>query len=300
MRKRDTQMTPVKSGIHCHLDLHALNRGNKGRVIKTKGHLCISILFACLLCCQPVWAQSQASSLGQQGSPQPVASMEPLTNRDIVEMVKAGLATEIILAKIRSTPTEFDTSPAALRELKAVSVPDAVILAMVQAPAESQSETQSARSQATMPSAADQTQTKLSAHTETTPLLAGRADKPRVFITDSKSWQMSGGFGGNPEGFGGGVQGGARPQTAEIIKTFGERCSECVVTSKVEKADYVVLLEHEGGKGLARKDNKFAVFTKDGDLIASGSTRSLGNAVKDACAAIMSVWVRKGGARDQK
>jgi hypothetical protein len=52
------------------------------------------------------------------------------------------------------------------------------------------------------------------------------------------------------------------------------------------KADYVVLLDHEGGKGYARKDNKIAVFHNNGDLVYSGSTRSLGNAVKDACAAI--------------
>ena len=34
------------------------------------------------------------------------------------------------------------------------------------------------------------------------------------------------------------------------------------------------------------RDNKFAVYNKDGDVIASGSTRTLGNAVKNACLAI--------------
>ncbi len=119
------------------------------------------------------------------------------------------------------------------------------------------------------------------------------AEKPRVFITDSKSWEISGGFGGTSEGFGGGMRGGARPQTAEIIKTFGERCPQVIVNMKQEKADYIVLLDHEGGKGYARKDNKFAVFNRDGDSIASGSTRSLGNGVKDACAAIVKDIGRK-------
>jgi hypothetical protein len=59
-----------------------------------------------------------------------------------------------------------------------------------------------------------------------------------------------------------------------------------IVTSAKEKADYAVLLDHEGGKGLARRDNKVVVFAKDGDVVYSGSTRSLGNSVKDACAAI--------------
>jgi hypothetical protein len=50
----------------------------------------------------------------------------------------------------------------------------------------------------------------------------------------------------------------------------------------------VVLLDREGGKGLLRRDNKIAVFDREGDLLHSGSTRSLGNAVKDACEAIPS------------
>jgi len=118
------------------------------------------------------------------------------------------------------------------------------------------------------------------------PVVADR--KPRVFITDSVSWEMVSGAGVGKQGGGGVTLGGARPQTAEIMKTFSERCSLVVVTNKQEKADYVVLLEHEGGKGLIRKDNKVAVFNKDGDMIHSGSTRSLGNAVKDACDAIRS------------
>jgi hypothetical protein len=51
-------------------------------------------------------------------------------------------------------------------------------------------------------------------------------DKARVFITDSQSWEM-GGYSGGSGGAGGGmVHGGARPQTAEIVKTFGERCPQ--------------------------------------------------------------------------
>ena len=120
--------------------------------------------------------------------------------------------------------------------------------------------------------------------------LVAAQQTPRVFITDSKSWEISGGGGGTSGGFGGGVHGGARPQTAEIIKTFGERCPKVTVNNKVDKADYVVVLDHEGGKGLIRRDNKVAVFNSDGDSVMSHSTRSLGNAVQDACAAITKDW----------
>ena len=47
-------------------------------------------------------------------------------------MVKAGLAPEILAAKVRNSDCQCDTSPAALAELKTSGVPDNVILAIVQ------------------------------------------------------------------------------------------------------------------------------------------------------------------------
>jgi hypothetical protein len=67
--------------------------------------------------------------------PKPEAVAASLTNKDVLDMVKAGLTADIIVAKVKSSPRSFDTSPAVLAELKAASVPDAVILAMVNGPA---------------------------------------------------------------------------------------------------------------------------------------------------------------------
>ena len=117
--------------------------------------------------------------------------------------------------------------------------------------------------------------------------LPGRA---RVYVTDSKSWEVGGGGGGTAGGFGTAGGGGDRPQTAEIIKTFGERCPDVIANNKQERADYVVLLDHEGGKEIFLRDNKVVVFDKDGDTILSHSTRTLGNSVKDACEAITKDW----------
>jgi hypothetical protein len=117
-------------------------------------------------------------------------------------------------------------------------------------------------------------------------LTAQEDSKPRVYIEQSDSWAVAGGLGGVDGVLGASTQGGARPQTAEIIKTFGKRCPSIVVTMKKDRADYVGLLQHEGGKDTISKDNKFVVFDGAGDSLASGSTRTLGNAVKDACAAI--------------
>ena len=116
-------------------------------------------------------------------------------------------------------------------------------------------------------------------------------DKPRVFITDSQSWEMSGSGGGANGAWGAQTHGGAPPQTAEIIKTFGERCPQVMVNNKQNMADYIVLLDHEGGKGLLRHKNKVAVFQKvSGDVVISHSTLSLGGSVQDACEGIVRDW----------
>ena len=51
-------------------------------------------------------------------------------------------------------------------------------------------------------------------------------------------------------------------QTAEVIKTFGQRCTEIIVNNHLSASDYVVELDHEGGKGLLRHKDKIAVFVQ--------------------------------------
>jgi hypothetical protein len=62
-----------------------------------------------------------------------------LTNSDVVSMLKAGLSPELVVAKIKASKTNFDTSPAALAELKQGGVPENVLMAMVEAGAASAS-----------------------------------------------------------------------------------------------------------------------------------------------------------------
>lgn len=87
------------------------------------------------------YPSSATRIVGQQ---QPRELPAALSNKDVVDLVKMGISTDIIVAKIKASSTSFDTSPRALQELKATSVPDAVILAMVQArslPSETESVT---------------------------------------------------------------------------------------------------------------------------------------------------------------
>jgi len=125
-------------------------------------------------------------------------------------------------------------------------------------------------------------------------------NRPRVFIEETESWEIEseGIFGsidkkGRGSISGGGTRGGAKPRTAETMKRFNEQCREVVVTLYKEKADFIVLLEHEGGKDLFNKDNKLAVFNRDGDLIASGSFSRPKKAVETACGAIQTEFSRQ-------
>jgi hypothetical protein len=68
----------------------------------------------------------------QQQSQSP--TQPELTNKDVINMVDAGLGVDVVLAKIRTTPSRFDTSPSILAELKAAGVPDSIITAMVERP----------------------------------------------------------------------------------------------------------------------------------------------------------------------
>jgi len=123
------------------------------------------------------------------------------------------------------------------------------------------------------------------------------SEKPRVFITDSQSWEMRGSAGGGGGAFAAHSSGGARPQTAEIIKTFGERCPDVIVNNKQELADFIVVLDHEGGKGYLQHRNKVAVFEQQsGDIVISHSTLSLGGSVQEACKGIVAHWSAHGTA----
>ena len=58
----------------------------------------------------------------------------PLTNADVLSMVEAKIATEVMVEKVKVSPCDFDTSPAALARLKEAGVPDSLLLLMVMSP----------------------------------------------------------------------------------------------------------------------------------------------------------------------
>jgi hypothetical protein len=87
---------------------------------------------------EPVAAQSHAQTASilatQKTTEATVVKPAVLTNKDILDMNKIGLPPEVLVAKVKSSQCNFDTSPASLQALKTAGVGDNVILAMVQAP----------------------------------------------------------------------------------------------------------------------------------------------------------------------
>lgn len=69
-----------------------------------------------------------SDSMAQATNP----NSKPLSNDDVVSMIKTGLTEDIILAKMRTSKSVFDTSPDALKRLKEDGVPASIILAMIE------------------------------------------------------------------------------------------------------------------------------------------------------------------------
>lgn len=67
------------------------------------------------------------------------AAQKPLTNADVMSLVQAGLPPEVVVEKIKSSKTAFDTSTDALIELKKAGVSADIIRIMVNPAAESRS-----------------------------------------------------------------------------------------------------------------------------------------------------------------
>jgi len=62
----------------------------------------------------------------------PAQTAELLTNASVIKMLKDGFSAEIVIAKIRTSATQFDTTTEALKGLMQAGVPDPVVLAMVE------------------------------------------------------------------------------------------------------------------------------------------------------------------------
>ncbi len=210
-----------------------------------------------------------------------------LDNATILKLVKAGIGEDTIVGMVNQQEGRYAPSADDIIALKNAGVSDKVLSAMIVKTGGGPTPPVPAVTSRSTPAPPSPPPTQ-PAHVND--------GITRVYISDSQSWEIRGGWaaGGhtNSDGSGswggaGHTAGGARPQTAEIIKTFNQRCPSVTITNNSARADFAVILDHEGGKGYARRRNKIVVFNRDGDDIFSDSTRAVGSSVKDACQAII-------------
>jgi len=128
-------------------------------------------------------------------------------------------------------------------------------------------------------------------------LAHAQSSTPRVYITDNKSWYVSR-VAAQTDGNGGArMAGGSVSDTMPLIQHFVQQCPGVIVSQNKDAADYVVLFEGNHTKraeygtlglvgaivNLSAKFDQIAVFRGNGDILFTGNTRHLKNAVKDAC-----------------
>jgi hypothetical protein len=85
--------------------------------------------------CKDLERRASPGSTHLDATEKTIASGTVLINKDIFDMNEAGLSSSVLIAKVKSSRCEFDTSSTKLQQLKAAGVPDSVILAMVEVPA---------------------------------------------------------------------------------------------------------------------------------------------------------------------
>jgi hypothetical protein len=129
---------------------------------------------------------------------------------------------------------------------------------------------------------------------------AGAQDKPRVFVQGKGSQDVqssgSGGGGQHWAAWGSSSTIDSHDEGMEVRKDLQKNCSGVIVTLNQSAADYTVMLNRESKKnrGLLRSNSQVEVANRDGDVLGSNATHTVGNAAKDACQLITTDWAQHG------
>lgn len=116
--------------------------------------------------------------------------------------------------------------------------------------------------------------------------------KPRVYISDTASWEASGGFSNSSSVAQGALYGGYNPEMVDVYQDFTSDCAAVTVTQEKSNADYAILFDKgtskKGFKGLGGlvKVNKVTVVVRNGQTILSDESHSADAVVQKACAAV--------------
>ena len=131
-------------------------------------------------------------------------------------------------------------------------------------------------------------------------LCANAQDKPRIFVqgkgSENVSSNGSGGGGRHWGAWGSKSTIDSHDESMEVTKDLQKNCSGAIVTLNQSNADYTVILNRESkqNRGLLRSNSQVQVANREGDILGTSATHTVGNAAKDACELIMSDWQTHG------
>ena len=134
--------------------------------------------------------------------------------------------------------------------------------------------------------------------------LALAQDKPRVFVQGKGSQDVttSGSEGGGRHWgtWGANSTIDSHDEGMQVTKDLQKDCSGVLVTLNQSNADYTVMLNRESkhNRGLLRTNSQVQVANRQGDVLGTNATRTVGNASKDACQLILADWSQHGRVPD--
>jgi len=255
-------------------------------------------------------------ALSQQAPPVAAPSQSAtMKNADVIELAGLGLSDDVIIDKIYSAKqTDFDTSIASLRSLKAAKVSDSVIRAMINPQGPNMPLANVGVSGPQAPSADPNQpvpQQNLPPAPPTGPPVYFKSTdgKVRVFVTDHPIDEYisasRGGAVANRNGVvvsSAGVthaQTGDDPRTVEIQADIQKLCPAYVmVSNNPDRTDYILVFRRQGGKrtsafafgglaGLAisagAKVDGSSLFQLNGDMVYATKENSVEKAIRATC-----------------
>jgi len=221
---------------------------------------CICASLALLLCL--LAPRTHAETLTIASSPPGAGQSSEMTNEDILNMTKAGLSASVIIDKIADVPCRFDTSIAALKELKSSGVENSVLSAMIHChpdgPPHAHPHVWIGANQEQVSERSGMT-------------ITGRDSDEGLDVNASPTATTT----------------QTHSEYADAARELSAKCPSLVITERQSEADYTVTIERYHSGRLVTQRNSFDVFrVRDGNLILSDKTRWLKNAATSICRVI--------------
>ncbi len=129
---------------------------------------------------------------------------------------------------------------------------------------------------------------------------AGAQEKPRVFVQGKGSQDVTSsgsGVGGKHwASWGAKSSIDSHDESIEVTKNLQKDCAGVTVTLNPSNADYTLMLNRESkhNRGLLRTNSQVQVANRQGDVLGTSATHTVGNAAKDACQMILADWQAHG------